>query len=71
MAPTLPSSVVREPALCFDIDCDLGLEFYGEVFDDPVIANAIIDRLIHHCEVIKINGISYRIKDKSIFEEES
>ena len=44
---------------------------WGEVFGDPVIANAIIDRLVHHCEVIKINGMSYRIKDKSIFEEES
>lgn len=44
---------------------------WGEVFGDPVIANAIIDRLVHHCEVIKINGMSYRIKDKNIFEEES
>lgn len=44
---------------------------WGEVFGDPVIANAIIDRLVHHCEVIKINGMSYRIKDKSIFEEEN
>lgn len=44
---------------------------WGEVFGDPVIANAIIDRLVHHCEVIKINGMSYRIKDKNIFEEEN
>lgn len=44
---------------------------WGEVFGDVVIANAIIDRLVHHCEVIKINGMSYRIKDKNIFEEES
>lgn len=44
---------------------------WGEVFGDSVIANAIIDRLVHHCEVIKINGMSYRIKDKNIFEEES
>lgn len=44
---------------------------WGEVFGDPVIANAIIDRLVHHCEIIKINGLSYRIKDKNIFEEDS
>lgn len=44
---------------------------WGEVFGDAVIANAIIDRLVHHCEVIKINGMSYRIKDKNIFEDES
>ena len=43
---------------------------WGEVFGDPVIANAIIDRLVHHCEIIKITGMSYRIKDKNIFEED-
>jgi len=43
---------------------------WGEVFGDPVIANAIIDRLVHHCEVIKITGMSYRIKDKNIYEED-
>lgn len=44
---------------------------WGDVFGDSVIANAIIDRLVHHCELIKINGMSYRIKDKNIFEDES
>ena len=43
---------------------------WGELFGDSVIANAIIDRLVHHCELVKITGMSYRIKDKSIFEEE-
>lgn len=37
---------------------------WGEVLGDPVIANAINDRLVHHCEIVKINGLSYRIKDK-------
>lgn len=44
---------------------------WGDVFGDNVIANAIIDRLVHHCEIIKITGMSYRIKGKSIFEEEA
>jgi len=44
---------------------------WGEVFGDPVIANAILDRLVHHCEIIKITGLSYRIKGKSIFEEDA
>ena len=35
-----------------------------------VIANAIIDRLVHHCEIIKIAGRSYRVKDRKIFEDE-
>ena len=43
---------------------------WGDVFGDNVIANAIIDRLVHHCDIIKINGLSYRIKDKNIFELE-
>ena len=34
-----------------------------EVFNDPTIATAIIDRLVHHSYVIKITGKSYRIKD--------
>ena len=35
---------------------------WGEVFGDPVIANAIIDRLVHHSQIFKITGRSYRIK---------
>lgn len=44
---------------------------WGEVFGDPIIANAIIDRLVHHCEIVKITGMSYRIRNKNIFEEET
>ena len=44
---------------------------WADVFGDAVIANAIIDRLVHHCEIIKITGHSYRVKDRRIFEEES
>lgn len=36
----------------------------GEVFNDSIIANAILDRLLHHSTVINIKGTSYRIKDK-------
>jgi DNA replication protein DnaC len=36
---------------------------WGEVFQDPVVANAILDRLLHHCHIIKITGNSYRLKD--------
>ncbi|MEE8462959.1 MAG: IS21-like element helper ATPase IstB [Acidobacteriota bacterium] len=35
---------------------------WGELFDDPVIATAILDRLLHHCRVINIKGKSYRMK---------
>lgn len=39
------------------------LSKWGEVFNDPTIATAIIDRLVHHSYVVKITGKSYRIKD--------
>lgn len=36
---------------------------WGEVFADPVIANAILDRLLHHAHVLKIVGPSYRTRN--------
>ncbi len=35
---------------------------WEELFGDPVIATAILDRLLHHCRVINIKGQSYRMK---------
>jgi DNA replication protein DnaC len=37
---------------------------WGGVLGDDVLAAAILDRLLHHCEVISINGPSYRLKDR-------
>ena len=37
---------------------------WGHVFTDEVLATAILDRLLHHCEVITINGPSWRLKDR-------
>jgi DNA replication protein DnaC len=37
---------------------------WGQVFGDDVLASAILDRLLHHCDVISINGPSYRLKDR-------
>lgn len=36
---------------------------WQELFGDPVIATAILDRLLHHCKVINIKGHSYRLKE--------
>ncbi|CAM5305715.1 hypothetical protein STENM327S_06045 [Streptomyces tendae] len=33
---------------------------WGQVFGDEVLATAILDRLLHHCEVVPINGNSHR-----------
>lgn len=37
---------------------------WGQVFGDEVLATAILDRLLHHCEVVPINGPSYRLKNR-------
>jgi len=36
---------------------------WDEIFYDAVIANAILDRILHHAHVVSISGKSYRIKD--------
>lgn len=36
---------------------------WGESLNDPVIATAILDRLLHHSHIIQIDGPSYRTKD--------
>lgn len=37
---------------------------WHEIFNDVTLANAILDRLLHHLHIININGNSYRLKDK-------
>ncbi len=37
---------------------------WGAVFGDPVVATAILDRLLHHSHVVTIRGDSYRLREK-------
>ena len=39
---------------------------WGEVFGDDVVAAAMIDRLVHHAEVVSLKGDSYRLKDRDL-----
>jgi DNA replication protein DnaC len=39
---------------------------WGEVFGDDVVAAAMIDRLVHHAEVISLKGDSYRLKNRHL-----
>lgn len=39
---------------------------WGEVFGDEVVAAAMIDRLVHHAEIIALKGDSYRLKDRDL-----
>jgi DNA replication protein DnaC len=37
---------------------------WAEIFGDPVAVAALVDRLVHHAEVIVLKGESYRLKGK-------
>ena len=37
---------------------------WGQVLGDDVLATANLDRLLHHCDVLAINGPSYRLKSR-------
>ena len=42
---------------------------WGELFGDNMIANAILDRLVHHSHIINITGKSYRTKNLIVDSE--
>ena len=41
-----------------------GVGEWGGVFGDPVVAAAILDRLLHHSTIVAIRGDSYRLREK-------
>ena len=41
-----------------------GFSDWGSLLGDEVLATALLDRLLHHAEVLAINGRSYRMKDR-------
>jgi DNA replication protein DnaC len=42
---------------------------WGEVFGDDVVATAMIDRLVHHAEILSLKGDSYRLRGKDVAAE--
>ena len=42
------------------------LSAWGEIFGDEVTAVAMIDRLVHHAEILSLKGDSYRLRDKDL-----
>jgi DNA replication protein DnaC len=50
------------------ITSNKGPEDWGELLGDPAITTAILDRIVHKCEVLNLDGDSYRLKHrKTIF----
>ncbi|MDD2422519.1 MAG: IS21-like element helper ATPase IstB [Heliobacteriaceae bacterium] len=39
-------------------------EEWGRILFDPILATAILDRFVHHCNFIVINGDSYRMRER-------
>lgn len=39
-----------------------GFAKWGKIFGDPVVATALLDRLLHHAIVVQIEGNSYRLR---------
>ncbi len=36
---------------------------WGDIFGDSVVASALLDRLLHHCHIVNIQGNSYRLRE--------
>ena len=45
------------------ITTNKSFDSWGDIFADPVLASAIIDRIVHYSTIINIKGPSYRRKD--------
>jgi len=37
---------------------------WGEIFEDQIIAAAILGRILHHCTTVNIKGDSFRLKER-------
>lgn len=54
---------------CTIITTNTPFSKWGEIFGSPTLANAVLDRLLHHSQIISIKGPSYRLKEKRAFME--
>jgi DNA replication protein DnaC len=48
-----------------------GFAEWGEIFGDPVVATALLDRLLHHAVVVQIEGSSYRLREHAALVPEN
>ncbi|MBA4537818.1 ATP-binding protein [Bacillus aquiflavi] len=49
---------------------NVNFKAWDEVFQEPKLANAILDRILHHATVVTMIGDSYRLKDHFTIESE-
>jgi DNA replication protein DnaC len=48
------------------LSSNLPFSRWGDVFSDHVVAAAIIDRIVHHADVLTLEGNSYRLRNTDI-----
>ena len=48
------------------LTCNLPFSGWGGVFGDQVVAAAMIDRIVHHADVLTLKGASYRLRGRGI-----
>ena len=53
------------------VTTNINFSQWDDIFGDPLIASAIVDRLLHHATVVTINGKSYQLQNFYRAEEES
>lgn len=58
----------RNPTI---ITTNMPFSKWGDIFKSSTLANAILDRLLHHSRIITINGPSYRLKEKCAVLEDT
>ena len=56
----------RYERACLIVTCNKPFSAWGEIFGDDVTAAAMIDRLVHHAEILALKGDSYRLKDRDL-----
>jgi DNA replication protein DnaC len=56
--------VRRYERACLVVTSNKSFVDWGEVFQAPILATAILDRLLHHATTLNIKGESYRLKEK-------
>jgi DNA replication protein DnaC len=54
---------------CILLTSNTSFSAWGELLGDEILATALLDRLLHHAEVISIQGRSYRMKDRRVSSE--
>jgi DNA replication protein DnaC len=52
---------------CFIITTNKSPAEWAKMLDDEVLATALLDRLLYHCDIINLSGKSYRMENRKTF----